>query len=262
MCRVISISNHKGGVGKTTTTINLGAGLTRMKYRVLLIDLDPQANLTQSLGIVDPAETIYDRLLRSKSMLPARFVNIDGMDVIPSTLDLSAAETELAGEPGREFILRELIKDLRRQYDFILIDCPPSLGLLTINSLTASDEVLIPIQTEYLAVQGLAKLREVIIKIQSRLNENLKIIGVLLTQYDKRKVLHKTIETTIKKTYLGNIFESKIRDNIAIAEAQLNNVDIFKYNNKSHGAEDYTGLCYEIIKAGEPKRNRKGQTKK
>ena len=260
MCRVISISNHKGGVGKTTTAINLGAGLSLMKYRVLLIDLDPQANLTQSLGIVNPSETIYDRLVR-RSAVPPRFVQVNKLDVLPSTLDLSAAETELAGEPGREFILREMIKDLRRLYDFILIDCPPSLGLLTINSLTASDEVLIPIQTEYLAVQGLAKLREVIVKIQSRLNENLKVIGVLLTQYDSRKVLHKTIETTIKKTYLGNVFDSRIRDNVSLAEAQLNNTDIFRYQPKSHGAQDYHGLCFEVIKAGEPKRNRKGQIK-
>jgi chromosome partitioning protein len=154
-----------------------------------------------------------------------------------------------------------MIKDLRRLYDFILIDCPPSLGLLTINSLTASDEVLIPIQTEYLAVQGLAKLREVIVKIQSRLNENLKVIGVLLTQYDSRKVLHKTIEATIKKTYLGNVFDSRIRDNVSLAEAQLNNTDIFRYQPKSHGAQDYHGLCFEVIKAGEPKRNRKGYIK-
>ncbi|MFN9998297.1 MAG: ParA family protein [bacterium] len=261
MCRIISISNHKGGVGKTTTTINLGAGLSLMRYRVLLIDLDPQANLSQSLGITNPSETIYDRLVRRSAVRP-QLVNVNNMDVIPSTLDLSAAETELAGEPGREFILREFLTDFRRLYDFILIDCPPSLGLLTINSLTASDEVIIPIQAEYLAIQGLSKLREVIIKIQSRLNENLKVTGVLITQYDRRKVLHKTIESTIKKTYIGKIFDSRIRDNISIAEAQLNNVDIFRYNKNSHGAEDYTGLCNEVIKAGEPKRNKQGQIKK
>ena len=246
MSKVISLSNHKGGVGKTTSTINIGAGLNRLKKKVLLIDLDPQANLSQSLGIIEPGKTIYGALKGEYKLEPLEIM--PGLDLIPSTLDLSGAEVELSGEPGREYILKELIDPLRGSYDYILIDSPPSLGLLTINAFTASDEVYIPLQAQYLALQGLTKLMEVIDKIKSRLNKTLKVGGVFVTQYDNRKVLNRNVVETIKSHYKDQVFKTAIRDNIALAEAPTQGLDIFRYNLKSYGAEDYLSLCKEITK--------------
>ena len=246
MSKVISLSNHKGGVGKTTSTINIGAGLNRLKKKVLLIDLDPQANLSQSLGIEEPERTIYGALKGEYKLEPMEI--IPGLDLIPSTLDLSGAEIELSGEAGREYILKELIDPLRGSYDYILIDSPPSLGLLTINAFTASDEVYIPLQAQYLALQGLTKLMEVIAKIKSRLNKDLKVGGVFVTQYDNRKVLNRNVVETIKSHYKDQVFKTAIRDNIALAEAPTQGLDIFRYNPKSYGAEDYLSLCKEITK--------------
>jgi chromosome partitioning protein len=246
MSKVISISNHKGGVGKTTSAINIGAGLNILKKKVLLIDLDPQANLSQSLGIIDNDKNIYGALRGQYKLEPINILK--GLDLIPSTLDLSGAEVELSGEPGREYILKELIDPLRGSYDFIIIDSPPSLGLLTINSFTASDEILIPLQAQYLALQGLAKLVEVVDKIKSRLNKGLKIGGVFITQYDSRKVLNRDVVETIQAHFKDEVFNTKIRDNIALAEAPSQGLDIFRYNSRTYGAEDYLALSKEIIK--------------
>lgn len=247
MATVISISNHKGGVGKTTSTINIGAGLNRLGYRVLLIDLDPQANLTQSLGVQSPdVPSIYDSLRGEFSLIPV--VIGEGLELIQSTLDLSGAEVELSGEAGREFILKELLDEVDKDYDFILIDSAPSLGLLTINGLTASDYVLIPLQAQYLALQGLTKLMEVIEKIKKRLNKSLAIGGVFLTQYDKRKVLHRDVLETVEEHLKDKLLKSIIRDNIALAEAPAEGLDIFRYNEKSYGAEDYMKLSKELAK--------------
>jgi len=245
MSKVISISNHKGGVGKTTSAINIGAGLNRLGKRVLLIDLDPQANLSQSLGIVDPERTIYGAL---RGEYPLEGVEVvKGLDMIPSTLDLSGAEIELSSEAGREYILKELIEPLRASYDYIIIDSPPSLGLLTINALTASDQVLIPLQAQYLALQGLAKLLEIVEKIQKRLNKELRVGGVFITQYDSRKVLNRDVVATIEARFKEETFKAKIRDNIALAEAPAQGLDIFRYSPKSYGAEDYLSLSKEIL---------------
>ena len=246
MSKVISISNHKGGVGKTTSAINIGAGLNKLGKNILLIDLDPQANLSQSLGLIEPERNIYGALRGQYKLQPIEILK--GLDVIPSTLDLSGAEVELSGEPGREYILRELIEPIRASYDFIIIDSPPSLGLLTINSFTASDEILIPLQAQYLALQGLAKLIEVVDKIKGRLNKGLKIGGVFITQYDSRKVLNRDVVSTIEAHFKENVFKTKIRDNIALAEAPSQGLDIFRYNSKSYGAEDYLSLSKEILK--------------
>jgi chromosome partitioning protein len=246
MSKVISISNHKGGVGKTTSAINIGAGLNRLGKKILLIDLDPQANLTQSLGLINQERNIYGALRGEYKLQPIEILK--GLDVIPSTLDLSGAEVELSSEPGREYILKELIQPLRASYDFIIIDSPPSLGLLTINSFTASDEVLIPLQAQYLALQGLAKLVEVIDKIKARLNKGLKVGGVFITQYDNRKVLNRDVVETIQAHFKQEVFKTKVRDNIALAEAPSQGLDIFRYSSKSFGAEDYLALSKEVLK--------------
>ena len=250
MSKVISISNHKGGVGKTTSAINIGAGLNMLGKKVLLIDLDPQANLSQSLGLIDQELNIYKYLkgVSSNYKIPIAPIQVvNGLDIIPSTLDLSGAEIEMSGEAGREYILRELIEPIKGNYDYILIDSPPSLGLLTINAFTASDEILIPLQAQYLALQGLTKLIEVVDKITNRLNKELKIGGVFITQYDKRKVLNRDVVSTIQAHFKDKVFTTMIRDNVALAEAPTQGVDIFRYSPKSNGAEDYLSLCNEII---------------
>ena len=246
MGKILSISNHKGGVGKTTSAINIGAGLNILGKKVLLIDLDPQANLSQSLGLIDLDKNIYGALKGDYKLEPISVLK--GLDVIPSTLDLSGAEIELSSEPGREYILKELIEEVRDSYDYIIIDSPPSLGLLTINSFTAADEILIPLQAQFLAMQGLAKLVEVVEKIKSRLNKSLKIGGVFITQYDGRKVLNRDVVESINTHFKSEVFETKIRDNIALAEAPAQGLDIFRYNSKTNGAEDYLSLAKEIIK--------------
>ena len=245
MGKIISISNHKGGVGKTTTAINLGAGLSRLGKKVLLVDIDPQANLTQSLGKTDQGRTIYGALRGDYDLPEIKIAK--NLYLTPSSLDLTGAEVELEGKAGR-YKLKRLIDPLRGSYDFILIDTPPSLGLLTINALTASQEIIIPLQAQYLALQGLTKLIEIIEKVNKRLNKDLKLGGVFITQYDSRKILNRDVDKAIREHFKDMVFKTKIRDNIALAEAPSKGVDIFTYQAKSYGAEDYLALSKEIIK--------------
>lgn len=243
--KIISIANHKGGVGKTTSTINIGAGLALKNKKVLLVDLDPQANLSQSLGVVHSEYTIYSSLMGKNPLKPISI--IENLDLIPSTLDLSGAELELSSEAGREYILSEILDDVKNSYDYILIDCPPSLGLLTINAFTASNEIIIATQAQYLATQGLVKLSEVIEKIKKRLNKGLILKGIVITQYDSRKVLNRDVVKMIEEHFKGKVFNTKVRDNVALAEAPVMKTDIFRYNPKSNGAEDYAALTEEIL---------------
>ncbi len=245
MSKILSVSNHKGGVGKTTSVINIGAALRELNQKILLVDLDPQANLSPSLAITEPPKNIYGALRGEYKLQPIEILK--GLDLIPSTLDLSGAEIELAGEAGREYILKEMLEPLKSNYDFIIIDCPPSLGLLTINSFTASDEILIPLQAQYLALQGLTKLVEVIGKIQKRLNKGLIIGGVFITQYDSRKILNRNVVETIENYFKEDLLKTMIRDNVALAEAPARGLDIFRYNPKSNGAIDYMKLSKEIL---------------
>ncbi len=242
---IISLLNHKGGVGKTTSAINIGAGLVELGKKVLLVDLDPQANLTLSLGIPRQEVSIYESIRGESELMP--FTYKENFDVVISTLDLSGAEMELVNEAGREFILRELFEPVEEEYDFIIIDCPPSLGLLTLNALTCSDFVYIPLQTQFLALQGLAKLKQVVDKVRLRLNKKLQIGGVIATMYDSRKVLNRDVIETIIKYFGDKVFKTYIRDNVALAEAPAQRKDIFSYSAKSKGAEDYLALCHEII---------------
>jgi len=248
MSNIITISNHKGGVGKTTSAINIGAAFSSLGSRVLLIDLDPQANLSQSLGINQKAEapTIYEAM---RGLAPLKPIPVkDGLEVVPSSIDLAGAEIELAGEIAREYILKNLLAEVEASYDYIIIDSPPSLGLLTVNALTACKAVYIPLQAQYLALQGVAKLLEIIAKIKRGLNKDLVLGGVFLTQYDSRKVLNRNVlEAVLDHFKSGEVLESKVRDNVALAEAPAAQKDIFSYSPKSYGAEDYLALAKEIL---------------
>lgn len=243
---VIAVSNHKGGVGKTTSTVNLGAALQRMGKKVLLIDLDPQANLTQSLGLMDHTPTVYEALRGEAKLEPVTV--LPGLDVVTSTLDLSGAEVELSSEYGKEYLLQELLEPIRSRYSYVLIDSPPSLGLLTINALTAAQEIYIPLQAHYLALQGMSKLQEIVEKLRKKLNKGLRIGGVFVTQYDSRKVLNRNVAETIREHFPAEAFRTAIRDNVALAEAPTQGLDIFRYAPKSTGAEDYLALAKEIVK--------------
>ena len=247
--RVIALVNQKGGVGKTTSTINLGAGLAKQKKRVLLIDLDPQGNLTYSLGIEahNLDKTIYE-ILKDEIKAKDAIISKNGIDVIPASINLSGAEIELSGTAGRELLLKEALTDLISKYDYVLLDCPPSLSLLTLNGLTTATEVFIPLQTEFLALQGMSKLLQTIEVIKKRLNSELEITGIIGTLYDSRKKLNKEVIDKIKEHFSDKLFTSLIRDNISLAEAPSHGQDIFTYKKDSNGATDYLALSKEVIK--------------
>jgi len=243
--QVFALSNHKGGVAKTSTTVSLGAGLAMMKRRVLLVDLDPQGNLSQSLGIKDAEPSMYNAL-KGQCPIPEIQVN-ENLWVAPSHLSLSSAELELSMEPGRENLLKGLLSKTRNDFDYILCDCPPSLGLLTLNALNASNKVLIPLQAQFLASQGLAKLMETITKVKDRLNPSLSVGGIIITMYKKNTVLSRDVIEFTNSRFADLVFKTKIRDNIAIAEAPASGKDIFRYSKNSFGALDYSNLCLEFI---------------
>lgn len=244
MTKIIAVLNHKGGVGKTTTTINLAAALQQKKKRVLAIDMDGQANLTESFGLsIEEEQTV------GKYPLPL-VETAGGVTVVPSCLDLSAAEAELINEPGRELILNGLIGKLleNRKFDYILIDCPPSLGLLTLNALTAADYLIIPVQAQFLAMRGMAKIMNVIATVQERLNPKLAIGGIVITQFDKRKTLNKSVAELVKDSFCEKVFKTVIRDNVSLAEAPIKGKNIFEYSRNSNGAKDYMALAQEVLK--------------
>ncbi len=245
MTRIISVLNHKGGVGKTTTSINLASALAEKGKKTLLVDIDGQANLTIALGIKNPSESLYEALRGDITTLP--IIERKNLDIVPASLDLQASETELMNEPGRELILKGLLEDHLTTYDYIIIDCPPSLGLLTINSLTASTDIIIPVEAEYLAIKGMTKLLSVIDKVKQRLNPKIEILGLLITKYDSRKTLGKLTLETLENNYSDMLLKTKIRDNTTIAQAQVVGETVLEFDSKSIGASDYRDLAKEIM---------------
>ena len=236
---IISICNFKGGVAKTSSTLNIGAGLARHGKKVLLIDMDPQYNLTTSLGVNVVETSIYDSLIQQK---PLPRLNItDNLDLVPSNIELNKAQIELASEYKREEKLTLLLKPILKEYDYILIDCPPSLGLLTINALVASDLIFVPIEAEFLALKGYSVLNEALVRIGMDLDK------LFITKYDGRTVLHKDIAGSIKEHAGDKLFKTMIRKNVAVAEATTQGIDIFRYDKQSNGAKDYEALVQEIM---------------
>ena len=250
MARIISVVNQKGGVGKSTTSVNLLSYLAALGKYVLLVDIDPQANATSGVGI--DFRTVPLNLYHSLvgGLLPEEVIRqtgIFGYEVMPSAPDLAGATIELVGESNREFKLYELLRKIRTNYDYILIDCPPSLGLLTINGLVAADEVIIPVQCEYYALEGLGQLLKTIESVQENLDSPIKVKGALLTMYDKRNRLSRQVRKEIERNFDGYVFESVIPRCVKLAEAPSFGQTIIQYNPHSKGAKSYRQLAEEII---------------
>ncbi len=260
MAIAISVVNQKGGVGKTTTTVNLGAALAEKGKKVLLIDIDAQSNLSTHLGLgvkedlaemaevsKGPEWTVYDVLKGTKRIQDVVLKRSANLDVVPSSLLLSAADLELGGVVGRELLLKRAIDKVRDQYDVILIDCPPTLGLLSLNALAAVDQVIVPVQSEYLALHGVRQLLDTIDQVRSVYNQNLVVGGVLICLHDSRKRLARAVADTIRNYFGDLVFATVIRENVALAEAPAKGQTIFEYLPKSPGAEDYLALSEEVL---------------
>lgn len=251
MGRIIAIANQKGGVGKTTTSINLSACLAEAGKNILVIDLDPQGNTTSGFGI-DKNEigtTVYELILDEctvkESMMHVE--NIDHLTIIPSNVNLAGAEIELLGINDKEYILKNAVDYIRDDYDFIIIDCPPSLNMLTVNAMTTADTVLVPIQCEYYALEGISQLIHTIDLVQERLNPQLKIEGVVFTMYDARTNLSSDVVDTVKDNLNAVVYQTIIPRNVRLAEAPSHGLPINLYDTKSAGAESYRNLAKEII---------------
>ena len=250
MGKIIAVANQKGGVGKTTTAVNLAASLGVLEQKVLLIDADPQANATSGLGIdVQHQNKGTYQLLEHSAPLDLVTVSVPSanVDVVPSHIDLVAIEIELVDKPNREYMLYQALEGVRDQYDFVIIDCAPSLGLLTLNALTTSDSVLIPIQCEYFALEGLGKLLNTIKSVQRIHNKNLDIEGMLLTMYDSRLRLSNQVVDEVKKHFHEMVFNTIIQRNVKIGEAPSFGESILDYDSTSKGAENYLNLAHEVI---------------
>ncbi|MGJ8736585.1 ParA family protein [Zobellia laminariae] len=251
MGKIIAIANQKGGVGKTTTAVNLAASLGVLEKKVLLIDADPQANATSGLGIdVETVEYGTYQLLEHTISAKEAIISTDSpnLDLIPAHIDLVAIEIELVDKDQREYMMKQAISDLRDSYDYILIDCAPSLGLLTLNALTAADSVIIPIQCEYFALEGLGKLLNTIKSVQKIHNANLDIEGMLLTMYDSRLRLSNQVVEEVRKHFSDMVFDTIIQRNVRLSEAPSYGESIIKYDASSKGATNYLNLANEVVK--------------
>ncbi|NIP32126.1 MAG: AAA family ATPase [Candidatus Dadabacteria bacterium] len=249
MTRVIAIINQKGGSGKTTTAVNLGAYLAVFKKRVLVLDLDPQANTTIHLGLKPHTidKSIYGVMTDKIDIATViKETPINNLYICPANINLSGVEIELAGVVGREMVLKDSLNKIIDEYDFIIIDCPPSLSLLTINALTVAEEIIIPVQTEFFALEGMGKLMNTVDIIKKRLNRKLKITGILPTMFDGRTNLSREVIDKIKEYFGDKVYQTKIRKNIKLAEASSHGKPIFLYDPKSSGAEDYESFSKEV----------------
>ncbi len=254
MGRIIAIANQKGGVGKTTTAINLSASLASFGKKVLAIDMDPQGNMSSGLGVDknEVEKTVYDLIIGNIGIEECIYEEvIENLDVLPSNIDLSAAEIELIGVDNKEYILRDEVNKVKEKYDFIIIDCPPALSMLTINAMTTSDSVLVPIQCEYYALEGLSQLIHTIELVQERLNPELEIEGVVFTMYDARTNLSLQVVENVKDNLNQNIYKTIIPRNVRLAEAPSYGMPINLYDPKSKGTESYLLLAEEVINKGE-----------
>lgn len=250
MGKVISIFNQKGGVGKTTTNLNLSVAIADLGKRVLIIDNDPQGNSTSGIGVDKFSLTgsLYEALIGDLGVQDCIVAtHIENLDILPSTLSLAGAEIELIGNEHREYLLKGIIDEIREQYDYIFIDCPPSLGLLTLNSLTAADSVIIPIQCEFYALEGVSQLIRTYQMVRKGLNPTLEIQGVVLNMYDGRNNLSTQVADEVRQYFKGRVYETIIPRNVRLAEAPSHGLSIFEYDDRSRGAEAYRELAEEFI---------------
>lgn len=256
MGKIIALANQKGGVGKTTTTINLAASMATLEKKVLVVDADPQANASSGLGIdiQTISNTVYECLVNGIDPKEAILKScIDGLYVLPSHIDLVGAELELMNTESRETVMKKMLSSVRNDYDYILIDCSPSLGLITVNSLTAADSVIIPVQCEYFALEGISKLLNTIRIIKTKLNPSLDIEGFLLTMYDSRLRLSNQIYDEIKKHFQELVFETIISRNVKLSEAPSYGLPAILYDADSRGSKNYLALAQEILKRNQDK---------
>ena len=257
MGKIIALANQKGGVGKTTTTINLAASLATLEKTVLVIDADPQANASSGLGvdIHDLECSLYESLIGESDIREAIYTtDIEGLDIIPSHIDLVGAEIEMLNIENREKVVSRLLAPLREEYDYILIDCSPSLGLITVNALTAADSVIIPVQCEYFALEGIGKLLNTIKIIKSKLNPRLEIEGFLLTMYDSRLRLANQIYDEVKRHFQELVFKTVIQRNVKLSESPSHGIPVILYDAESTGSKNHLALAKEIMLKNEVKK--------
>ena len=250
MGRIIAIANQKGGVGKTTTAINLSACLAEAGQKVLVIDIDPQGNTTSGFGLskTEIEKTVYEVILRECDIKEAIVEDvIENLDILPSNVNLAGAEIDLIDVENREYTLKESISEIREKYEYIILDCPPSLSMLTVNAMTAADTVLVPIQCEYYALEGLTQLIHTINLVKKKLNPELELEGVVFTMYDSRTNLSLQVVENVKDNLKQNIYKTIIPRNIRLAEAPSHGLPINKYDTKSSGAESYRMLADEVM---------------
>ena len=252
MGKIISIANQKGGVGKTTTAVNLSAALAESGMKVLAIDFDPQGNMTSGMGIEEYEYSVYDFVMDKCSLEQAvHSTYSEHLFLIPSNIDLSGAEIELLDMEERQKVLKKKVEQLKDQYDYIIIDCPPSLSILTVNALTASDSVLIPIQCEYYAMEGLNQMLKSIQLIRKKLNKNLLVEGILFTMYDGRNRLSQQVVEGVREALKERIFKTMIPRNVRLAEAPSYGMPVTEYDSRSSGSESYRKLAAELMKEDE-----------